>query len=694
MLSYGTIMEKRLLTEQAGYSLLLQYGIPGPKYRYVTSHRDAAEAMKDIGTTVVVKVVSPDIVHKSDAGGVVLHVTCQEALQQALSQIDTRVAAYHPGATISGYLIEEEITGGTEFLIGGKTDPAFGKVITVGMGGILVELLHDFAMRVLPVKESEFRLMIQELKGYRLISGYRGHAPLDEEALIQAIGNAARMFLEEPSVTEFDINPLILWEKGACAVDARIFVSQGEDEPSPARPVLPPVPDLLHPKSIAVVGASRSPGKVGYAVFRNLLNFQGDLYPVNPNAEDIMGKKVFPSIEAIPGQVEMIVIATPASTVPGILKEAGEKGVKSAVILTAGFRETGAEGKKLEDELLKVSRETGIRIVGPNCLGIVIPPLDLNATFDVQSPLSGYIGFISQSGAIITTVLDWSISRRIGFSSVISVGNQTDMGFLEYLQVLDQDPHTYAIILYVEEIRDGRAFLQYAESMRGRKPVIALKSGSSVRGREAASSHTGSLAGSYETYIAAFRQAGVIPAYSLAEAFDVAQLVVSEGYPKGRRTVILTNAGGFGVLAADYAEMNGMDMINLPDAVVEELSAILPESWSHKNPVDLLGDSNASRFARVFDVMIKYQQIWDIAVIITAPVAMMDPKNLAHEMIRLSRFTHSMVVGCLLGGDSMKSAINMLGEAHIPNYQDLQDAFRTVGAILDSCSLSGPVDET
>ncbi|MFH0966161.1 MAG: CoA-binding protein, partial [Methanobacteriota archaeon] len=414
----------------------------------------------------------------------------------------------------------------------------------------------------------------------------------------------------------------------------------------------------------------------------------GDLYPVNPHAEDIMGKKAFPSITTIPAPVEMVVIATPAEFVPAIVEEAGRKGVKSAVILSAGFRETGKEGQILEDELLKVARDTGIRIVGPNCLGIIIPPLDLNATFDVQSPLSGYIGFISQSGAIITTVLDWSISRRIGFSSVISVGNQTDMGFLEYLQVLDQDPHTYAIILYVEEIRDGWAFLQYAAKMRGRKPIIALKSGSSVRGREAASSHTGSLAGSYETYIAAFKQVGIIPAFSLEEAFDVARLVESEGYPKGKRTIILTNAGGFGVLAADYAEINKMELINLPEVVVDELSKILPDSWSHKNPVDLLGDSNASRFARVFDVMTKYQHLWDIAVVITAPVAMMDPKNLAHEMIRLSRFTHAMVVGCLLGGDSMKSAIDMLGEAHIPNYQDLQDAFRTVGAILESCNLN------
>lgn len=678
-----------MLSERDGYELLNRHGIPVPKYRFVTTHQDAAAAAADIGYPVVVKVVSPHIVHKTDAGGVALHISGPEMLASTLITMDGKIAAFDSGAIIEGYLIEEEARPGTELLIGGKSDPTFGKVLTVGMGGILVELLHDFAMRVLPVDEQELRLMIREITGYHLIAGYRGHKPLDERLLISLLMKISTLFIEDPHLVEFDINPLILYEEGACAVDARIFIAPDSEISGIPIPNLPDIPDILHPASIAVAGASRTPGKVGYAVFRNLLNFQGSLYPVNPHTEDILGKKVFPTITLIPDPVEMVVIATPAEFVPGIVKQAGEKGVKSAVILSAGFRETGEAGKILEDELLSVAREGGVRIVGPNCLGVVIPPLDLNATFDVQSPLSGHIGFISQSGAIITTVLDWSISRRIGFSAVISVGNQTDLGFLEYLQVLDLDPHTYAIILYVEEIRDGPAFLAYAAKMRGRKPIIALKSGSSVRGREAASSHTGSLAGSYETYIAAFRQSGIIPAFSLAEAFDIARLVVSEGFPRGKRTVILTNAGGFGVLASDYAEIHGMEMITLPDAVIEELDKILPESWPHKNPVDLLGDSNAARFARVFDVMIKYQHLWDIAVVITAPVALMDPKNLAHEMIRLSRFTRSMVVGCLLGGDSMKSAIDMLGGAHIPNYQDLQDAFRTVGAILESGTISG-----
>lgn len=685
-------MKKNLLPEYDGYQVLKKYNISVPEYQFVSSHAEARSAADRMGYPVVIKIVSPDVIHKSDAGGVALGITDDKILIAALTRMDEQVRATVPGATISGYLIVREVPPGTEFLIGGRTDEAFGKIITVGMGGILVELLHDFSMRVLPVSDDQYRAMIQEMSGYKLITGFRGRRPLDEDALVDLLKKAGTMFYQEQNLVEFDINPVILYENGAFSVDARMYLSEGVvDDLGPG--TLSPVPDILHPSSIAVVGASRNPGKVGYAVFRNLLNFKGALYPVNPEADEILGKQVYKTLSDIPDPVEMVVIAVPAHLVPGIVREAGSRNVRVAVILTAGFRETGEEGKKLEDELVQAAKEYGIRIVGPNCLGIIIPPLELNATFDVQSPLSGQIGFISQSGAIITTVLDWSISRRIGFSSVISVGNQSDMGFMEYLQVLDQDPMTYAIILYVEEIRDGRKFLDYASTMRGRKPIIALKSGSSVKGREAASSHTGSLAGSYETYLTAFRQAGVIPAFSLNEAFDVARLAVSEGFPRGRRTLILTNAGGFGVLAADYAEKFGLEMVQLPEAVYDEMNHILPSLWSHRNPVDILGDSTASRFARIFDILIKYQNFWDIAFVITSPVAMMDPKNLAHEMIRLHRFTRSMVIGCLLGGDSMKSAIDMLGEAHIPNYQDLQDAFRAVGAILGSCTSDECTDE-
>ncbi|MFH0967150.1 MAG: acetate--CoA ligase family protein, partial [Methanobacteriota archaeon] len=256
-------MNRRLLAEQEGYTLLDRYGITVPSYRYVTTHEEASAAAEEISFPVVVKVVSSQIVHKTDAGGVVLHISCKEALMEALLGIDERVHAYDPQAEISGYLIEKEEQSGVEFLIGGRTDPAFGKVLTVGMGGILVELLHDFSMRILPVKDSELKLMIQEMKGYQLITGYRGHRPLDEKALLETMQKATRLFLEEPDIVEFDINPLILWEEGTCAVDARIFVKTGPEDILPLVQVLPPVPDLLHPSSIAVVGASRTPGKVG-----------------------------------------------------------------------------------------------------------------------------------------------------------------------------------------------------------------------------------------------------------------------------------------------------------------------------------------------------------------------------------------------------------------------------------------------
>jgi len=339
-------MEKKLLPEFEGYRILHEHGISIPEYSFVTSHEDALKAAEKLGYPVVIKVVSPQVIHKSDAGGVALNLSCPDAIQTALVQMDIRVKTAVPDAEISGYMVVREVPSGTEFLIGGRIDPSFGKIITVGMGGILVELLHDFSMRVLPVSPDEYREMIREMSGYKLITGFRGRKPLDEDALVELLQKAGTMFFEDDRIIEFDINPVILYEKGTYAVDARMYVRSGEVPVVQERPVLPPVPDILHPKSIAVVGASRNPGKVGYAVFRNLLNFKGKLYPVNPQAEDILGIPVYKTLSDIPEPVEMVVVAIPAPKVPEIIQEAGSRGVKVAVILTAGFRETGEEGKK------------------------------------------------------------------------------------------------------------------------------------------------------------------------------------------------------------------------------------------------------------------------------------------------------------------------------------------------------------
>jgi len=674
-------MPERMLTESEGYHLLEACGIPVPPHHLATSTNDARAAAGRIGYPVVMKIISPQIVHKSDIGGVVTGIEGPDDAEDAYRTILQNSAARAPEATIAGIVVEKQMPAGLEVLIGGKTDPSFGKVITFGLGGKLVELLEDVSIRVLPVDEDDIRAMIREIEGYRLIQGYRGEPPKDEEALVRIIAKMARVFVEDPRIREFDLNPVILYEEGASVVDARIIVGDAAGSGAARLSVRAP-PDILYPDAIAVIGASASPNKVGYSVLRNLLSFPGDLYPVNPARAELFGRKAYSSVKDIPGPVDWAVIAVPARLVPEVMEECGEKGVRLAIIVSAGFREIGGAGAALEEEVMAIARKHSVRVIGPNCLGIMMPHAGINATFDPVSPRAGDVAFISQSGAIITTVVDWSLPEEFGFSSVISVGNQADLGFEDYLRFAEQDPRTRSITLYVEEIQDGRGFSQIVREVAGRKPVVAVKSGSSRKGRAAASSHTGSLAGSYDVYVAAFRQAGVIPARSLRDAFNLAELLASEGYPQGKRAIAVTSAGGFAVLASDYAEAHGVDMVDLPDEVLHELNAFLPPFWNHANPMDILGDADAARFAALFDVLIRHQEFWDIVFVIAVPTTLVDPAHVANEIVRLSRNTEKMVVGCMLGGDSIRSGLHILRGCRIPNFEELEDAFKAVGSIL------------
>jgi acetyl coenzyme A synthetase (ADP forming)-like protein len=674
-------MQKTMLSEAEGFDLLQSAGIPVPPHALVTDVGDALTAAEAIGYPVVMKIISPQIIHKSDVGGVITGIMSQEDVVAAYDTIMGRVVERAPDATVTGIIVEKEMKSGLEVLIGGKVDPAFGKVITFGLGGTLVELLKDVAIRVLPITRDEIAEMIREIQGYRLIQGYRGASPRDEDALADTITRMADLFFSDTRMVEFDLNPVILYESGVAVVDARIIVGERREEER--REVNAEVsPELFTPKSIAVIGASANPNKVGYAVFRNLLTFPGQLYPVNPGRTELLGRRAYPSVAEIPGDVDLAVIIVPAPAVPDVMEECGRKGVRLAVIISSGFREAGEAGRILEEEVLVIAKKYGMRIVGPNCIGVMFPHQGINATFDPITPKAGHLSFISQSGAIITTIVDWSFSEEIGFSSVISVGNQADLGFEHYLKIGDQDPNTRSMILYIEEIRDGRNFMEMVREVAETTPVVAVKSGSSQRGKQAASSHTGSLAGSYEVYMAAFRQAGVIPVHSLREAFQLAELLASEGYPTGKRAVVITSAGGFAVLASDYAEKFGIRMIDLPEDVLAELNAVLPKDWSRRNPMDIVGDAGANRYARAFDVMIGHQDLWDIAFVVAVPTALTDPIHLANEIVRFSRHTRRMVVGCVLGGDSMRSGIRILRSCDIPIFSELEDAFKAVGNVL------------
>ncbi|MBP2145859.1 acetyl coenzyme A synthetase (ADP forming)-like protein [Methanofollis sp. W23] len=675
-------MAKRMLSEAEGYDLLREYGVPTPGFEIVTNADAAAKAASAIGFPVVMKVVSPQIVHKSDAGGVVVGISGAAEAKKAFTQIVDSAKEYDPEAEVKGVIVEEMAQPGLELILGGKTDPAFGKVITFGMGGTLVELMKDVTLRIVPVSEEEIRTMVREINAYPLIAGYRGMKPRDEEALVEIIAGVARFFEENPQVTEFDINPLRLYESGACAVDARIIVDE-DLKPVERRERTFVPPEYFTPRSVAVIGASSNPQKMGYAVLHNLLHFPGQIYPVNNKRTEVQGLKAYPNVTAIPNPIDLAVITVPAVHVPRVMQECGEKKIPLVVVITAGFKEAGEEGKVLEERMLDIARHYHIRVVGPNCLGLIIPPRGLDTTYVHESPKPGSVAFISQSGAIINTVVDWSLKQDIGFSAVFSVGNQADLDFLDYLRFVEQDKSTRAIILYIEQLTNGREFMEVVSEVAKKKPVVAIKSGSSQKGQKAASSHTGSLSGSYEVYMEAFREAGVIPVRALRGAFEVAELCASPGgYPKGRRAIVITNAGGFAVLSSDYAEMYGLDLIDLPPAILNELNEILPDYWSHANPLDLLGDASEKRFQQVFEVLARHSDLWDIAFVVGFPNLVLDSESLAHQIINFSGKTENLVVGTLLGGECMDAGIKILKDHDIPNFDELEQCFKVVGRVV------------
>ena len=673
----------KMLSEADGYALLRQYDVPAPAFEIVQSPEDAAKAAASIGYPVVMKIVSPQIIHKSDAGGVIVGVKDDAAAKEAFDKIVANAKNYDPSAEIKGVIVEEMAKPGLELIVGGKIDPAFGRVLTFGLGGTMVEFHKDVGIRLLPAEDEELRSLIREIKGYTLIKGYRGDAPKDEEFLFQVLKNACRFFEDNENVVEFDINPLRLYEKGGCAVDARVIV---QDEPV----VLPPhydpekiVPlDYYKPRSVAVIGASDDKTKMGYAAFHNLLQFPGEVYPVNNKRSEIQGVKCYPSVGDIPGPVDMVVITVPAQLVPGIMDECGKKGVKMAVVITAGFKEMNEEGKALEERMVAIARSYGVRIVGPNCLGLILPPYKLDTTYVATSPLPGDIAFISQSGAIANAVVGISLSEgsEMGYSEVVSVGNQCDLDFLDYMSYAARDPHTKSIILYIEEIKNGVAFMEMAREVTKIKPIVAIKAGSSKRGQAAAASHTGSLSGAYEVYMEAFRKCGVVPAKTLEGAFQIAKILGGLKKPlTGKRAVVITNAGGFAVLSNDYAETWGIDICDLPQEVIDEMDTFLPPFWNKNNPIDLLGDADEARFRGVYDVLCKNPDLWDIAILVNFPNKVLSPEQVGQVIIDYQKKTDNLLVGCFVGGDSLKPGVDLLTEHNIPVFEELEFTYRVLG---------------
>lgn len=432
---------------------------------------------------------------------------------------------------------------------------------------------------------------------------------------------------------------------------------------------------VFAPRTVALIGASEKTGSVGQALLENLLAFPRPFFAVNPHHEFVLGRRCYPTIAAVPEQVQLAIIATPAATVPGIVAECATAGVAAAIILSAGFRESGAAGRALEAQALAAARAGGLRLIGPNCLGLMNPHAGLNATFAGPMALAGNIAFLSQSGALCSAVLDWSRRESVGFSTFASVGAMADVGWGELIDHLGADPHTHSILLYMESVGDAASFLAAARRVAPTKPIIVLKTGRTAQAAQAAASHTGALAGRDDVFDAALRRAGVLRVDTVVDLFSMAEVLAHQPLPAGPRLAIVTNAGGPAALAIDALVAGGGEIAPLSVSALAALNDLLPPTWSHGNPIDVLGDADGARFGRAVEIAAADPDVDAILAVLT-PQSMTNATAIASELPARTAGRHKPVFACWMGGESVADGRRILQEAGIPTFAYPETAAR------------------
>ncbi len=435
---------------------------------------------------------------------------------------------------------------------------------------------------------------------------------------------------------------------------------------------------IFKPERICIIGANDNPLSVGYTILRNMIGsgFKGVIYPVNPGRESVQGIQAYPSVKSLPKSPDLAVICTPAETVPDIIRECGEFGVMGIIIISAGFKEIGEAGKALEDRIWEESEKfDGMRILGPNCLGIIVPSMNMNASFASSMPKDGHVAVISQSGALCTSILDWALEEDIGFSFFVSIGNMLDIEFSDLIDFFGEDPNTNAIILYVESIAHAREFMSASRGFARDKPIVAYKAGRFLESAKAAKSHTGAMAGEDAVYDAAFERAGIVRVFEIDDVFDCAELLAKVNPPAGSRLAIITNAGGPGVMTTDsLISLNG-ELAELSQGTMEELNKLLPPFWSHGNPVDVLGDAPPERLSKTTEIVLADPNV-DAALVILTPQAMTDPTGTAFEIGRLTHKTEKPILTAWMGGLKVREGVRILNQSSTPTYKTPEQAVR------------------
>ncbi len=587
------------LTAPEGKLVCDAYGITVPQ-EGVASSADEAVRMASTMGTVVLKIVSPDILHKTEAGGVLVGLKTPDEVRRGYDTILSNAKAYKADAKVVGVQVQQMLMGGQEVIIGAVTDDSFGKLIAFGLGGVLVEVLKDITFRLAPATHEDALSMLDGLQAAEMLKGVRGSEPVNREALSNLIVRVSELVSDFPEISEMDLNPVFATAKGAIAADVRIVVDFAP-KPQRHRPahddIVKAMNSIMRPDSVAVIGASAEDGKIGNSVMKNLINggYQGKIYPIHPKADSILGHKAYKSVKDVEGHIDIAVFAIPAKFVAGALTECGEKGIIGAVLIPSGFAETGNEEGQLE--IQEIGRKYNIRLMGPNIYGFYYTPKNLCATFCTAYDVKGHAALSSQSGGIGMAIIGFSRSAKMGVSAIVGLGNKSDIDEDDLLTFFEQDDETHIIAQHCEDLKDGRSFAEVAKRVSQKKPIVMLKAGRTSAGAKAASSHTGALAGNDKIYEDVLKQSGVIRARSLREMLELTRGIPVMPTPTGENVVIITGAGGSGVLLSDACVDNGLELMVIPPDLDAAFRKFIPPFGAAGNPVDITGGEPPMTYA-------------------------------------------------------------------------------------------------
>jgi len=652
------------------------YGIELPREGLARSAEEALQLAREIGFPVVLKIVSPDILHKTEAGGVLIGLRTAEEVATGYETILARAREHDPAARIVGVQVQQQLGSGREVLVGAIADPTFGPLVTFGLGGVLVEVLRDVTFRLAPASVDQALEMLEGIRAAELLRGVRGDPPVDRRALAQMIAQVSRLISDFPQIREIDLNPVLADERGATAVDARIVVSFEQSAAAPARysreQILETMNHLMRPRAIAVIGASDQAGKIGNSVMRNLIDggFAGEIYPVNPKGGEILGRRAYRDVEELPDGVDVAVFCIPAKLVVPTIAKLGKRGIPTAILIPSGFAETGEV--ELQHELIRTAREHGVRFVGPNIYGVYYTPGNMSAAFTTPYDVKGPVALASQSGGIGMAILGFSRATRLGVSAIVGLGNKADIDEDDLLTFFEADEATNCIALHMEDLKDGRAFVEVARRVSRKKPIVVLKAGSTPAGRRAAASHTAALAGDDRVYDDILRQAGVVRARGLSELLQFARCLPLLPTPAGENVVIITGAGGSGVLLSDACYREGLRLMEIPEDLDRAFRRFIPPFGASGNPIDITGGEPPETYRNTIRLGLEDERIHALVLgywhtIVTPPMTFATVVSEIVEELR-AKGVQKPIVASLAGDVEVERASEHLFEHGIPAF--------------------------